>query len=333
MNNNNNYRRKDVVLRIASVLLIMMFALISAVPDFSYAAEEEPIREVHKVGVGNTQYCFFVTHNVILTSAEVAGMTDEELAAYILVKSGLYMKKTNCKSRENDKIISVKNWYEKNGAFYLSESDLKGIRAAEPADGNPVKFYMDLIVCENAGNKKKEETGKNEKDKESEETKAAEGSEEAEEPEEPEKSEDIPLYSTFKRNEPGLIFAVVATEKDAAIGEDICKGDQPKAADTEIPAGIPVISESVESESEMLPEYRTINMVDRSGKPVKATLEEGDPVKLEWIEQKNNKGNEDRGSFTDRVPGGITGLVIICAAASAAVIAAAVALKKKRADL
>ena len=335
ISNNKTYRRKCAAFRIASMLLTIMFAFMLAVPDFAYAAEDEPIREAHKVGVGKTLYCFFVTQNVVLTPAQVAGMTDEELTAYILGKAGLYMKKANCQSSKNDNIISVKSWYKRNGAFYLSEPDIKNIRAAAPADGNPSKFYMDLLICENVGDKKKEEAGKNEKDKdkdkEKEESKPAEASEE---PEEPEKTEDIPLYSTFKRNEPALLFVVVATDADAAIGEDFCKGEQqPKSENIKIPTEIPSVSESVDSESEMLPEYRTINMVDRSGKPVKATLEEGDPVKLEWIEQKNNKGNEDRGSFTDRVPGGITGLVIICAAASAAVIAAAVALKKKRADL
>ena len=82
----------------------------------------------------------------------------------------------------------------------------------------------------------------------------------------------------------------------------------------------------------MLPEYRTINMVDRSGKPIEATLEEGDPVKLEWIEPKHN-GNEEGSSFIDRIPGGVTGLVVICAAAVAAIAGAiAAAGKKKRAD-
>ena len=325
-NNKNAYRRNGVSLRIASMLLTLMFALMLTVPAPVYAVEgtapEQPVREVHNVGVGNGAYCFFVTHNVVLTPAQVAEMTDEELTAYIFEKAGLYMKKANCRSLKNDKIISVKDWTKKGGAFYLSETDIEGIRAAEPVDGSPVKFYMDLIVCEKVPEQKSGEPADIQEDEESAASEAAEESEETEEPEE------VPLYSTFKRNEPKLIFAVVATETDAAFGEDICKEDTPKMNNTKIPK----IKESAESEDEMLPEYRTINMVDRSGKPIEATLEEGDPVKLEWIEPKHN-GNEEGSSFIDRIPGGVTGLVVICAAAVAAIAGAiAAAGKKKRAD-
>ena len=374
--NNNIYRRKSAVLRIASMLLTMLFVLMLAAPDFAYAAEKKtqdpPIREAHQVGVGNTFYCFFVTHNVVLTPEQVAKMTDEELTAYILDKAGLYMKKSNCKKLKNNKIISVKDWTKRNGAFYLSEPDLNSIRAAEPSDGYPVKFHMDLIVCEDVGDKEKEESGKKEKDTESEEAKEAEergedkateeGEEDktaeegdadkaaeegdadkaaeesgednaSEEAEETDEADDIPLYSTFKRNEPELIFAVVSTKSDAAAGEDMCKEDKSKAGKNKTPT-LPDMDDSEDAEDEMLPEYRTITMVDRSGKPIEATLEDGDPVKLEWVEQKNNSGNEEGASFIDRIPGGVTGLVIICAAAAAAVIAAVVmAGKKKRADL
>ena len=383
--NNNIYRRKSAVLRIASMLLTMLFVLMLAAPDFAYAAEKKtqdpPIREAHQVGVGNTFYCFFVTHNVVLTPEQVAKMTDEELTAYILDKAGLYMKKSNCKKLKNNKIISVKDWTKRNGAFYLSEPDLNSIRAAEPSDGYPVKFHMDLIVCEDVGDKEKEESGKKEKDTESEEAKEAEESGEdkateegeedktaeegdadkaaeegdadkaaeegdadkaaeesgednaSEEAEETDEADDIPLYSTFKRNEPELIFAVVSTKSDAAAGEDMCKEDKSKTGKNKTPT-LPDMDDSEDAEDEMLPEYRTITMVDRSGKPIEATLEDGDPVKLEWVEQKNNSGDEEGASFIDRIPGGVTGLVIICAAAAAAVIAAVVmAGKKKRADL
>ena len=346
---NNIYRRKGYAIRIVSVLLTMMFALMLAAPDFAYAAGEkntgEPIREVHKVGVGEGAYCFFVTDNVVLTPAQVAEMTDEELTAYILDKAGFYMKKSNCRSPKNDKIISVKNWNAMNGAFYLSEPDLESLRAAQPVDGKPVKFYMDLLVCDDVGDRKDKEADKAEEDKAGEggeeadtageaadtagETadKAEEAEEEKEEQGE-QKEEDIILYSTYKRNEPELIFAVVATETDAAYGQDVCKEDAPRSNNIKMPK----ISESADSEDEMLPENRTINMVDRSGKPIKATLEEGDPVKLEWIEPKNNGGNEEGSSFIDRIPGGTIGLVIICAAVAAIIAAAVMAGKKKRTD-
>lgn len=342
--NRKKCRKIGSLIRIASVLLTLMFAFMFAVPDFAYAAGDtgQPVREAHKVGVGEGTYCFFVTGNVVLTPEQVAGMTDEELTAYILDKAGLYMKKSNCRSLRNSNTISVKDWTKRNGGFFLSEPDIADIRAAQPVDGKPSKFYMDLLVCDNVGKQKSEEADKEGEDGDSESSEKtententenpdaavnAEDAEKAEEPEEPEEEEDIILYSTFKRNEPELIFAVVATETDAAYGQDICKEEAQKANNVKVPS----ISESAESEDETLPENRTINMVDRSGKPIKATLEDGDPVKLEWVEPKNNGGN-DGTSFIDRIPGGITGLVIICAAVAALIAAAVLAGKKKRAD-
>ncbi len=294
----NAYRRNNAFIRAAAVLLAMLFAVMLASPEFVYAAKEKtpepPIREVHNVGVGNGAYCFFVTHNVVLTAAEVAEMTDEELTAHILEKAGLYMMKANCRKPKNDKIISVKSWEKKDGAFFLNEADIESIRTAEPVDGEPVKIYMDLIIAEDI-------------------------SEVAED-------EELPLYSTFKRNEPKLLFAVVATETDAAFGEDICKEDPPKK--TKIKKPKPDKSPAVQKE--ILPEYRTISMVDRSGEPVEETLKDGEPVELEWIEPKHNSGTEEEPSFIDRVPGGITGLVVIGAAAVAAVITAAVLAGKRK---
>ena len=355
--NSKNCRRKGSLIRIASVLLTVMFVLMSAAPDFAYAAREstagQPIREAHKVGVGEETYCFFVTKNVVLTPEEIAGMTNEELTAYIIDKAGLYMKRSNCKSLKNNKTISVKDWNKRNGGFFFSEPDLAGIREAQPVDGKPLKFYMDLLVCEDMGNRNNEEADETGDDEESEDgeivenadkadnaenTVNAENNENAEEPEEnegeekkdeeeDEEDEDLILYSTFKRNEPELIFAVVATETDAAHGQDMCKEDVPKEKKIKMSNS----GESVDSEDETLPEYRTINMVDRSGKPIKATLEEGDPVKLEWVEPKHRDGDEGS-SFIDRIPGGITGLVIICAAAAALIAAAVLSRKKKRTD-
>ena len=121
---------------------------------------------------------------------------------------------------------------------------------AEPEDGSPVKFYMDLLIVKKTG-----ETVVNE-----------EGEEE----------EEIVQYSTFKRTSPRLLFAVVATEEDAKYGEDICIEDKkpeqrsrkPKKTESQSscePTGRPP--------EEMLPEYRTINMADRSGDPIEETSE------------------------------------------------------------
>ena len=334
-NNTNNNRRNNVRLRISSVLLSMMLFLMTAVTGFAYAASEktpeQPIREVHNVGVGNSAYCYFVTHNVVLTPAQVAEMTDEELTAYILDAAGLYFKKANCRSLKNNKVFTVKSWEKKNGGFFLSKLDIEGIRAAEPVDGSPVKFYMDLLICEDVGEHKEKESVEPAADEESGEGEGSEESADADaetdaDTEDADETEDLILYSTFKRNEPKLLFAVVATETDAAFGEDICKEEQQKQKTPKAPS---INVDPGSSEDEMLPEYRTINMVDRSGKPVESTLKEGEPVTLEWVEPKNNSGNEES-SFIDRVPGGIAGLAAMGAVAAAAVIAAVVAARKKK---
>lgn len=311
------YRRNKAFIRAAAVLLAMLFTVMLASPEFAYAAKEKtpepPIREVHNVGVGSGAYCFFVTHNVVLTAAEVAEMTDEELTAHILDKAGLYMMKANCRKPKNDKIISVKSWEKKDGAFFLSEADIESIRTAEPVDGDPVKIYMDLIICEDINEYKSKDTGEDTGDD------TNDGDTEEQE---------LTLYSTFKRNEPKLLFAVVATEADAAFGEDICKEDPPKKTKIKNPTTSPGKSPAVEKE--ILPEYRTISMVDRSGEPIEETLKDGEPVELEWIEPKHNSGTEEEPSFIDRVPGGITGIVLIGAAAVAAVVAAAVLAGKRK---
>ena len=126
-----------------------MFMFIQTPQGFAYAANEvegdEPIRAVHNVGVGNEMYCFFVSHNVVLTPAEVGGMTDEQLTSKILECAGLYMKKTNCRDASH-KIITMDYWTKNMGSFYITKEDIEGIRGAEPVDGSPVKFYMDILV-------------------------------------------------------------------------------------------------------------------------------------------------------------------------------------------
>ena len=301
------YRLKTVFTRLASVLLLLAAAVAIASPVFAYAAKEpekeDPIREVHDVVVDNEMYCFFVTHNVVLTPAEVAEMTDEELTAEILERAGLYMKKTNCK-KASHKEITIKDWTKKKkGDLQLSESDIEGMRLAEPVDGSPVKFYMDLMITRKTG-----ETVINE-----------EGEEE----------EEVVQYSTFKRTSPRLLFAVVATEEDAKYGEDICVEDKKPAKKQKTKT--PHMSTPKEPAEEMLPEYRTINMVDRSGDPIEETLQDGSPVNLEWIEPKHKDTNEEQ-TFIDRVPGGMTGLLIMAAAVIAAVAAAVAAIMRKRTD-
>ena len=196
-NNNNNHRQNNARLRLSSLLLSAMLFFMTAVTGFAYAAGEsaqgEPLREVHKVGVGNGAYCYFVTHNVVLTPAKAAEMTDEELTAYILDKAGLYYKQANCRALKNDKTFTVKDWEKKNGAFYLSEPDIEAIRAAAPVDGSPVKFYMDLIICEDVGDQKDKESDEPDADEESGKSEDSKESEESADAEDTRGNEDIKL--------------------------------------------------------------------------------------------------------------------------------------------
>lgn len=313
MNKENNitHRFRTAFIRLASVLLLVMVTVMLASPGFAYAGntkdkdkeKEEPIREVHDVGVGNELYCFFVTHNVVLTPAEVAEMTDEELTAAILDRAGLYMKKTNCKKPAH-KEITIKTWTKKKmGDLQLSEADIEGIRTAEPVDGEPVKFYMDLRIARKTGEKIVNEEG--------------------------EEEEEVVLYSTFKRTSPRILFAVVATEEDAKYGEDICQEDK-KPAKKKKQKNPDVSSEPEAPAEEMLPEYRTIYMADRSGGPIEETLKDGSPVDLEWIDPQNTDTKE-KSSFIDRIPGGIAGLAVMAAIAAAA-LGALIAAKRNRTD-
>lgn len=308
---NLTYRIRAVLIRAASVLLLVMVTVMLASPGTAYAAKEkeqkndkkaeqekeEPIREVHNVGVGNDTYCFFVTHNVVLTPAEVAEKSDEELTSVILERAGLYMKKANCK-KASHKEITVEEWTKGKAGFLLSETDIEGIRLAEPVDGDPVKFYMDLIITQDAEN------------------------------------EEEPLYSTFKRTSPRLLFAVVATEEDAKYGEDICIEDQQPAQKKDkkqTKTRIPKVKEPAAPPEEMLPEYRTISMVDRSGAPVEETLLDGDPVTLEWIEP-TKIDNAEEESFFDRIPGGIAGAAAMGCGVLAAAGAVIIAVRRRKTE-
>ena len=328
------YNRRTVCVRIASLLLALMFAVMFVSPQFVFAEDEKsqdkPLREVHKVGLENGVYCFFVTHNVVLTPEDISSKTDEELSAYILDKAGLYMKEANCRLAKH-KAIQAKDWPEKNGVLFISATDIDTIRGIEPAEGAPVKMYMDLMISKDSG--KTEETAD-----------ASETGDSAETGDSGETADDtVQPYSTYKKISPELIFIAVATETDAASGEDICEEEavdestpEPaKPAQPAKPAEVkkpkikkPTATPAAPSDEEMLPELRTINMTDRSGPPIEETLKDGSPVSLEWIEPKQN-GYEGESSFTDRFPGGIAGLAVMAAVAAAAVVAVVFAIKRR----
>ncbi len=274
--------------------------------------QEEPIREVHKVGVGGKLYCFFVTHNVVLTPAEIEGMSDEELNSEILKRSGLYMKEANC-NKASHKSVSPEAWDKDKWHIYISDADIEELRAAEPVDGDPVKLHMDIRI--------KDKT-KQKKDTKETSTDGEEGEEE--------KEEEV-YYSTFKRLSPRILFIAVATEEDAALGEDICEEEQKKPQkQTKKPqrrSSVPSDKGGGEPE-EMLPEYRTISMTDRSGGPLEETLKDGTPVTLEWVEPDRHAASDAGKSFLDHIPGGIYGLAA-AGVAAAAVIAFAVTRRKR----
>ena len=326
---NTIYRRGTVCVRIISILLALVFAVMSA-PGTVFAddenTQEKPLREVHRVGLENSVYCFFVQHNVVLTPEDIMSRTDEELSSYILEQAGLYMKEANCRL-ESHKAIKAADWPEKNGTLFLSVKDIESIRGAEPEDGSPVKMYMDLMISKDSKKTEKAadsaDTGNDEEAGDTENTEDETG--EKEEP-----------YSTYKKISPELIFVAVATEADAASGEDICEEEK---SDTVTPETTKKKTKKTKikstpsspdtSDEEILPELRTINMTDRSGDPIEETLKDGSPVSLEWIEPKHS-GYEGGSSFTDRIPGGLTGLVIITAVAAGAVITAVIAAKKRK---
>ena len=269
----------------AALLLVLMLAPVlpaHADPGTKTPRGGAPIREVHKVAVGNKAYCLFVTDNVVLTPAEISAMSDDELNAEVQKQSGLYLTETNCTDASH-KAISAETWNKSHGKLFLSEQDIQSIRSASPADGAPVKLYLDMQIAD-----KVSEDG------------------------EPETS-----YSTYKRLSPSLMFIAVASEADAGAGEDYCEA-KPVKPETP-PAAVDDGGGDAGEPAEILPEERTIKMADRSGPPVPDTLKDGDPVTLEWIEPGRNADSDSEKSFLDHIPGGAAGLVAAAAAAAAVV--------------
>lgn len=305
INKDIKYIIKNIILRAACLMMAALIASVMLPADTVFAdtgdtaqkKAEEPIREVHKVGVGSKLYCFFVTHNVVFTPAEIEGLSDEELSAEILKRSGLYMKETNC-NKPSHTAVTPEAWDKDKWHLYISDTDIEELRSAEPVEGEPVKLHMDVRVKDKTADEEAEEV----------------------------------YYSTFKRLSPRIIFIAVATEEDAALGEDICEEEQPAPAKQEKKKKTkkqPSIKDGGGGEAEeMLPEYRTISMTDRSGGPLEETLKDGTPVTLEWIEPDRHAKSDAEKTFLDHIPGRAYGL-----AAGIAVVAALIAfaaVRKKR---
>ena len=288
--------------RLAAIILAVLLAVVSLPVNFAFAAadSEKAIREVHNVKVGSKEYCFFVTHYVVITPAEIAkfGDDDEKLTDEILKRAGLYMKERNCKLAAH-KAIEPAAWKKTGGEMFLGDVEIyeeatpeeggeggetpdggtlvkvpttEALRKAAPVDGEPVRLEMDLEVT-------------TEKQKEGSEEKPT-------------------RYSTYKKsspNTPKLLYIAVATEADAKLGEDICKEEAQKnnsSNNSSSKKAKTVTSKAPKEEKEILPEERTISMTDRSGGPLEPTLKDGDPVTLEWREPgKQTDSNNEAGFF------------------------------------
>ena len=134
----------------------------------------------------------------------------------------------------------------------------------------------------------------------------------------------LKYYSTYKKTEESLLFVVVATAADAKEMPAYCTAGNQGGKETDIDIPEPGSSEP----EEILPEYRTIEMVDRSGAPIPAVLQEGSPVTLTWEGPKyaDTKKFEDVPAIKSKA--GV--IAALLAVAAALLIAATVAIMKRR---
>ncbi|MBE6040725.1 MAG: hypothetical protein E7219_07180 [Clostridiales bacterium] len=279
----------------AACIALACFTVSAAAEDSAVA----PIRSVHKVKIENEEYCFHVQHNVVLTPGAITQIEkDEDLAAAILEASGFYMKAPNC-TDESHPVITADQWVEKtHGSVFLRAEDIANIRKAEPVDGSPVKFYLDIGATREA----KEPGG-----------------------------EEPKVYSTFQSTCPAILFVVVATDNDAKYEPSICEEAEvvtPETTETQTTPKKTAIPKIPKPKEDPLPENRTIKMTDRSGGPLEPVLKDGDPVTLEWIDASNKHDKADSGNVEDE--SSKQRVLAIAAIIAAAVLAAIVALIRKR---
>ena len=150
------------------------------------------------------------------------------------------------------------------------------------------------------------------------------------EPEEPEQPFERPVYSTYKLTSPELLFVVIAYDSDAAVPEDEC--EEPEVPEMPEMPELPEIPEiSIpEVPQDILPEYRKIEMKDKSGTPLPPVLEDGEPVELIWIEPQKGIDADTARSWVEKYPGGMAGLGGTIAALGAAICGIAYAVNKRK---
>ena len=302
--------------RLAAIILAVLLAVVSLPVNFAFAAadSEKAIREVHNVKVGSKEYCFFVTHYVVITPAEIAkfGDDDEKLTDEILKRAGLYMKERNCKLAAH-KAIEPAAWKKTGGEMFLGDVEIYeeatpeegGDDGETPGGGSDDTITPSETSEASGGTLVKVPTTEAlrkaspvdgepvrlEMDLEVTTEKQKEGSEEK-----------PTRYSTYKKsspNTPKLLYIAVATEADAKLGEDICKEENNNNNNKQNNKKVkPITPKTPKEEKEILPEERTISMTDRSGGPLEPTLKDGDPVTLEWREPgKQTDSNNEAGFF------------------------------------
>ena len=380
MKNNSLYLKSyGTHRRIIALLISLILAAACIFPARAYAnplaemgaLDEEglsmgPLREVHNIKIKNKKYCFFAMNNVVLTTAEIASMSDEELVETVIMRSQIFMKTSNC-NKASSKVITPEVWMKK-GSFWLDADGIKSIRSADPKKGEPVKLHMNLKIstekeskeaaeerrraaeeaANNAGTNTGDDantgdgtgtgdgsgagdgtgtgdgtnTGDGTDTGDSTNTDDSTGTGDNTNPGDDAgtSSEEgaantiidygtpkLKYYSTYKKTGEELIFVIVALAPDASDKTNYCKPvDNPFG-------GIDPIIEPDEPE-EMLPEYRTIEMLDRSGGPIPAVLLDGSPVTLTWQDvKKDSSGDDGEKKFAGLSIKHIAGLALIVA--------------------
>ena len=141
------------------------------------------------------------------------------------------------------------------------------------------------------------------------------------------------IYTTYKLTSPELLFIVIVADEDAAVTEDECEAVEPALPEEpEIPEIPEIEIPDISEPTEMLPEYRKIDMVDKSGAPLTPVLEDGEPVELVWIEPNNTIDPEKAKNWIEAFPGGWIGLGGLIAALAAIGIGVFVTMRKREED-
>ena len=328
--------------RIVFVLMTAFVAVMIASAGSVYAAQNsdglKPIRVVHNVKVDDTKYCVFVQHDVVFTPEEIVGFEDDdELAAEIFKRAGFYMKKPNCYN-ESHKAITPEEW-TKNGRLTLHKYELEALREAEPVDGTTFKYYFDVLISPKPAPEKPADPEEPGDDDPADNP----GEDPGDDPgdDDPEEEDLTDMYSTYKLLSPSILLITVATESDAEFEDEICKepANEPDEPEKPQKPKKPKKEEEEEEEEEpdgpdisepddMLPEFRTISLSDRSGAPIEETLKDGVPVTLEWRDS-GKRADSDKETFIDRVPERYAGLALV-GILTAALIAIIIIIKRRR---